>query len=469
MAVCVNRVEVAFGMEISLMRALSIRDHTTIPATGNLTKTEQSSSVCFESTWNWAKDPAPRQGRMEMRPGPRDSSRKPAVRDQSWLYETKKRSLANTARPSDKEIDKSIDWIRTRITALEFFPNLQDLSIAVNIPPELESNIFIAIFRAIASYRFYKKLQYLVLNVFKKPATGYDYGTDITYTETFVKLSPANQQFLGAEISHPSIYQVVRNTVTPLSSLSEFILCVNGIATPLTDPASKFFELSAFYFHLVTVAPQLKSLDVKTTEDSWDYCTYKLDADTDPTALFKLEFPRLETLESFTLIKFHIPTSDEMERLAQKFPNLQKLEIKLFDPIQRPEWCDDGDPPFPYESLVGCNMQNLKELRLPWPAYYYDRPRLGRMGVGGMGRASNVDPTVLKGWILRMLRGGGVRSLTTIKFEGMRFYNEWHPKVDRGWREIEIKYNMRRWDDGGWWEKDLDFKYEEEFEDIPSW
>ncbi|KAK6363724.1 hypothetical protein TWF730_001142 [Orbilia blumenaviensis] len=288
----------------------------------------------------------------------------------------------------DGDPNALISHLRVSTETIGLFQCLRNLHISYVIPSLIENNIYAAILNGITGRRFCGTLRRLEFQVYKIPGGQGSWSKFKSYQQIYSTLSAENQEFLGEEITSDMIGKVVGAKIPTLPLLKAAVISANGIATPLADPGSKFLELSAFYYLPFTAAPNLRTLDVSTTETSKGSCIFdngeKEPASQEFNSGFLDSFSKIKNLN---LTNSAIPRADEMERLAKLFPNLQNLNIGVFDGRKWDTNYEDSDTR--YDAVT--KIKDLDELTIPWPAYEV---------YGG------VSPKILEVWVHRWMLAG---------------------------------------------------------------
>ncbi|KAK6527200.1 hypothetical protein TWF281_010390 [Arthrobotrys megalospora] len=293
--------------------------------------------------------------------------------------------------------------------ALTRFPNLRELCIYYAIPSVAENNTYFAVLKRIAHHGNFEHLEHLDFQIIKFPESDEKKEKpepSELYKELYSKLSPLNQQFLGPKIPDDKMEQLVRSNLPELPNLTSFKTSSNCISGPMVHPQSPYYQRTGFYYLPITeqVAPQVETLCIETTDNAALYDTYEfpnefsdLPVDTSPPETPGLlqpgGFPRITNLELKTC---NLPDKHDLQRLVERFPNLQRLSINLFRnsthinlhqyllnssrytlPVTKAPVCWwDSTRAYPiFIPLVAAirgylsirELQHLRELELPWP------------------------------------------------------------------------------------------------------
>ncbi|KAF3934615.1 hypothetical protein ABW20_dc0101960 [Dactylellina cionopaga] len=309
------------------------------------------------------------------------------------------------------------------------------LRLSYRVPHELENNTYAAVFSRLLNEPFYDKLQKLELILCVRASTARSIqntpknwilsnigisqpGNAHTsrngaerppYAVAFANLSKENQEFLGRQvISVAEINELVRKLARPLLNLQEASILVDSIANPLEDNASAFLARSSSYYFPLTLASHLRELHVETAEQSIVEQPRSKSSHGGDAALstsIKFEFPEFPKVNKLTLRKFSPPTAEEFNKILERFPNLEELNIKLFDWGQQYRNRDELEQFYQCEAMT--KMKHLRSIRLPWPAY-------------GKHQLAYNNHVELKDLAIGWWKGGAAR-LGYVQFTGSRY------------------------------------------------
>ncbi|KAK6529723.1 hypothetical protein TWF281_008885 [Arthrobotrys megalospora] len=320
--------------------------------------------------------------------------------------------------------DERYSDLSAGITTLSLFSCLKRLSIALKLLDPTERNIILAILKAIVDSNFRRTLEDLHLDV-----------THITYSRrsaehppyftTYERLSASNREFFGGSVPrNDQLYEFMKTNARKLPMLKNIKFSIDGIPEPIDSLDSDDFDNSGFYYYFLATAPQLRALHVVVIRDRY-WRMYSGEPEVlDPELIHT--FSRITTLKIETV---DIPQQANIQRLGERFPNLEHLNIQILETIRTwlPSYAREENSSI-YEGIG--NLKALKTVELPW------------LRIPG----APLHPDVLKELACQWRRGGQ-NCLKTVTFEGMKWGGklfeaiqlrlEFHIAEDKTWK-VEV-------------------------------
>ncbi|KAK6511101.1 hypothetical protein TWF481_000023 [Arthrobotrys musiformis] len=320
----------------------------------------------------------------------------------------------------------ALDQVRA---ALSLFPNLQKLSLSYQIPSAAENNAYVAIFNEISRHpKLGSNLEYLEIEAVKIPETdprGCYQRADELYEKLYSELSVENRKFLGSKVADNEIGRILREKmeVQGFPVLKKAKISANCIAGLMADPRCAYMRKTGFYYIPLLFAPQLRTLNIETTDSFHVFDTYGFTERDNLKGRSKADFEvgLLDVFAKITklsLTTYNSPKPKDVQRLAQRFPDVRDLKIKMFN--NRP--CDGySKNRISYTSIK--DMKHLKTLSLPWPR----------------GNGGSFDLAKLQGQI-KCWRKAGLNSLERVEFLGKR---DKSGGIGRMWSDTHLVFEIR--------------------------
>ncbi|KAK6331564.1 hypothetical protein TWF718_002113 [Orbilia javanica] len=326
------------------------------------------------------------------------------------------------------ETNGVLDQVRA---VLSLFPNLERLSIAYFIPSAAENNTYIAIMNEITQHpTLWSSLRYIGIEAVKIPEIdpkGCYQKADELYERLYSGLSVENQKFLGEKVADSDVGKLLKRKLETrgFPKLEKMKISANCLAGPMADPKSALMKRTGFYYTPILFAPQLRTLNIETTDSCHIFDIYGFTERDGSKGRAKVDFePSLldvfSKIEKLSLTKYVSPTPKDIQRLAQRFPHLKNLKIKMFN--DRP--CDGSganSKRIPYTSIK--DIKHLKTLSLPWPRNDDGCFNLTRL----QGQVKN--------W-----RKAGLDSLERVDFLGKRDKASGYARV---WSDTHLYFELR--------------------------
>ncbi|KAK6535845.1 hypothetical protein TWF281_000095 [Arthrobotrys megalospora] len=324
---------------------------------------------------------------------------------------------------SEADYEQTITQLRIWTNVLTLFPNIRELYVSYAIPWAVENNAYAAVFGIIANLPFYSFLERLEFQVYKDGHNSYR-GIPILYETILSGLSAENQDFLGKRISDEQMDETIRSIASgiPEPQLTAARIAVNGIAPPLTGSKRRLSEGPTFYYVPLTLASDLKDLEIEITKGKSEYNPeYNVEGEERESYFEPSILKFFSGVTELRLSKTGTLTKSEIDRLVERFPNLEVLEISQSERCQRDEsylW-RRRDREHRYDGIVG--LKYLEDLTLPWPAY---------------SASGSIAPDKLERWISQWVEKR-LYILEAVSFEGMRYMQtEWR----EGWDDIMVSF-----------------------------
>ncbi|KAK6362126.1 hypothetical protein TWF730_005823 [Orbilia blumenaviensis] len=260
--------------------------------------------------------------------------------------------------------------------SLDLFPNVKELYVSYAIPKSAAENVLLAVLRGIAQCGFKDALEHLEVQVLGKSWT-FD---RLKYQEFHWMLSDQHKKLLGkVAITRDRLEELVKAEIPPFPALKTVKILNNSVANPLDSFKSYRFVRTPGYYLVLTLAPQLRELEVwthkgnsgcETPEDygcGCDCLSHDGEYPHPPPLEFSFTTDLLERFSNVTYLKVVQPfglklTAKEVEKLAERFPKLITLDLTPYDRGNR-EYLAFAD--YPLEEMD--KLQRVEQLHLPWP------------------------------------------------------------------------------------------------------
>ncbi|KAK6519459.1 hypothetical protein TWF281_003293 [Arthrobotrys megalospora] len=291
--------------------------------------------------------------------------------------------------------EKNFHELRACIEALGLFPNLKELRLSYRTPKEMEANTYIAVMSRIARYEFCNTLEHLELRVSTKSfANLWPEPWPSVYSRIYSSLSASNQEFIGELVTQIKVEQLIKEKSPKFPALRSASISRHFIPTPLVNPGTRRLQRSEIYYIPLTFAPNIRELTVESGEP------HNIMISCNDNQGFSTEILNMfSQITDLKILQSTVPSEEQFERLAERLPNLETLDIRLSDPRKQE---NRYYGPYPFDKI--CESRNLKKVTLPWPADY---PR-------------NINSNLIIGWVSRW-KAAGVSGLNTVMFRDSRY------------------------------------------------